>query len=64
VKRGRPARKLAATIRQVEQLLNDEPGISAAAVALRLGLRKQTAQIIVSGLRARQNRFPNSAEAA
>jgi len=64
VKRDRRPRALASTIRDVEQLLQDEPGISAAQVALRLGLRKQTAQIIVRGLRSPVERFPNSEKAA
>jgi hypothetical protein len=60
VKRGRKPRTLNATIRQVERLLAEEPDISAAQVAFRLGLRKQTAQLIVRGLREPTGRFPNS----
>lgn len=64
MRRGRPSRPLAATFRDVEQLLREEPEISAAQVALRLGLRKQTAQIIVAGLRERARRFPKGEEPA
>lgn len=58
--RGRPARALSKTFRDVEELLEAEPGISAAQIALRLGLRKQTAQLIVRGLESRERRFPKS----
>lgn len=64
MKKGRPSRPLAATFRDVEQLLREEPEISAAQVAFRLGIRKQTAQIIVRGLRGDARRFPNSERAA
>lgn len=64
MRRGRPARPLAATIRAVDELLKAEPGISAAQVALQLGIRKQSAQIIVRGLRSPLGRFPNSERAA
>ena len=64
MKRGRPPRTLAATIRDVDTLLREQPDISAAQVALRLRLRRQTAGLILRGLRSGDNPFPNSEKAA
>jgi hypothetical protein len=59
VKPGRPRTDRLTTVERVAELLAAEPDLSANAVAVRLGVRRQDAQRAVRLLRESARRFPN-----